>query len=97
MRIRTKTVFIALLFILAVTDAAAGRPDYSHLSDQELRARLLWIAALLSGFFFLGIAAWLRDRRDYQPAQGRFTPAQALFSVLTFLLLLCGSAWLYFF
>ena len=74
--------------------AVAGRPDDSHLTDAQLQEALWQIAAGLVFMAALGCYGWWRYRRGYVPAPGRFTPGQALVSVLAvlFAILLC-AAW----
>lgn len=90
---RVERAITGIVWLSFSATSLAGGPDYSHLSDAELRSALIWIAALLAGFTLIGIAAWWRYRRDYQPATGRFTPVQAMLSVLFFLGLVLAFAW----
>ncbi len=70
-----------------------ARPDYSHLSDEQLRVRLIAVAIRILVFAGLGLYGWWRFKGTYVPAPGRFTPTQALASVVAiFALVLLGAA-----
>ena len=89
--LRARWLVAAFLTFPAV--AAGGRPDYAHLGDEALRQHLVAIAIALVGFAALGFYGWWRYRRTYVPAPGRFTPAQALASVLAIIaLVVLGAA-----
>ncbi len=74
-------VLVALALFAAPHLALAGRIDYSKLSDQALRDLNFFNAALILVITAIGIIGWLRYRRTYVPAPGRFTPARALLLV----------------
>lgn len=84
--------WFAVFWLLLPLSAAAGRPDYSHLSDEQLRQQLIVIAVGLAGFAGLGLYGWWRYRRSYVPAPGSFTPNQSLASVLAVIALVVLAA-----
>lgn len=71
------------LTALPVAPAWAGRPDYSHLSDAGLQQAVFVISGGLAAMALLGLYGWRRYQRSYRPAPGRFTPRQALLTVVT--------------
>lgn len=80
--------------LLAVpTVVLAGRPDYAHMSDAELRTAVLQMTAGLVFMAALGLFGWFRYRQSYRPAPGRFSPTQVLLSVGVFAVLALWAAW----
>lgn len=61
----------------------AGRIDYSNLSLEEMKITVLFTICLLTVSAIIGIIAWGRYLRSYQPRRGAFSPYQVLFIVLS--------------
>lgn len=78
-------VLIACCAAIGVPNLAfAGRIDYSRLSFEDMKVLVVFTIVLLSLFALIGILAWVRYLRSYEPSPGTFTPFQALFVVLFF-------------
>jgi len=91
--VRRFLAFSSLAILLVPTAALAGRPDYTHMTDAELRTAVLQITAGLFFMAALGLFGWLRYRQSYTPAPARFSPTQVLFSVGVFVALALWAAW----